>query len=155
MYAGKILARILLGALQASLLLLGGALLFRMPLGDALVSAATRSLHGGFCRMSEHALRRPLPNGKAGAARRHVPRGGSGRSGRMLVAHRNRAPLLPALATLTPSYWCVHGLQRVMYFNKSHEVLLRECPILLAFAAAVLLVAIPLLERCRENPGGG
>ena len=64
-------------------------------------------------------------------------------------------PFFQRVATLTPSYWCVHGLQRVMYFNKSHEVLLRECPILLAFAAAVLLVAIPLLERCRENPGGG
>ena len=47
------------------------------------------------------------------------------------------------MATFTPSYWAVHGLQRVMYFNKSYEVLLLECPILLAFAAAALMAAIP------------
>jgi ABC-2 type transport system permease protein len=59
------------------------------------------------------------------------------------------------VAAFTPSYWCVHGLQRVMYFNKSSEVLRLECPLLLAFAAAVLLVAIPFLERCRDKAGGG
>lgn len=49
----------------------------------------------------------------------------------------------------------LHGLQRVMYFNKSYEVLLLECPILLGFAAAVLMAAAPFLKRCRDKPGAG
>lgn len=46
------------------------------------------------------------------------------------------------VAACTPSYWGVHGLQSVLYFGKSWQVLARECPILLGFAVLCGLVAV-------------
>jgi ABC-2 type transport system permease protein len=46
------------------------------------------------------------------------------------------------IAALTPSYWAMHGLQSVLYFGKSYQVLLLDCPILLGFAALFGLAAI-------------
>ncbi len=155
MYAGKILARILLGLLQAVLLLLGGALLFRIPLGDsplfllpvifcfAVFAGCLCMLCGVLCQTEKQVLQLAIFLAVALA-------GLGGCWWPMEIV----PPFFQCVATFTPSYWCVHGLQRVMYFNKSHEVLLRECPLLLAFAAAVLLVATPFLSRCREHPGG-
>ncbi len=60
---------------------------------------------------------------------------------------------LKIVATFTPSYWALHGLQRVIYFNKSYEVLMLECPVLLAYATAALLVALPLLRRRHGSAG--
>jgi hypothetical protein len=34
-----------------------------------------------------------------------------------------------------------------MYFNRSYEVLLAECPVLLGFAALVLLAATPRFRQ--------
>ena len=46
------------------------------------------------------------------------------------------------VARLTPSYWAMHGLQSVLYFGRSTEVLLFECPVLVGFAMLFALVAV-------------
>ena len=46
------------------------------------------------------------------------------------------------IAMLTPSYWAMHGLQSVLYFGRSNEVLLFECPVLLGFAALLGCAAL-------------
>jgi ABC-type multidrug transport system permease subunit len=155
MYAGKTLARIVLGLLQASLLLLGGALLFRMPLGDApwfvlpvvlcmaVFAGCLSMLCGVICQTEKQVLHVAMFLAVVLAGL-----GGCWWPIEIVPEFFQR------VAALTPSYWCVHGLQRVMYFNKSYEVLRLECPLLLAFAAAVLLVAIPFLNRCRDQAGG-
>jgi ABC-2 type transport system permease protein len=46
------------------------------------------------------------------------------------------------IAACTPSYWSVHGLQSILYFGKSWQVLTWECPILLGFAALCGCIAV-------------
>ncbi len=157
MYAGKMLARIVLGAVQAALLLLlGGALLLRVPLGDAplfllplilclaVFAGCLSMLCGVICQTEKQVLHLAMFVAVVLAGL-----GGCWWPIEVVPEFFQR------VATLTPSYWCMHGLQRVMYFNKSGEVLRLECPLLLAFAAAVLMVTIPFLERCRDKAGGG
>jgi hypothetical protein len=153
-YAGKILARILLGLVQASLLLLVGAPLFRMQLGDAplfllplilclaVFAGCLSMLCGVLCQTERQVIHVAIFLAVVLAAL-----GGCWWPIEIVPKFFQR------VATFSPSYWGVHGLQRVMYFNKSHEVLTLECPILLAFAAAVLMLAIPLLKRCQDKPG--
>jgi len=155
-YAGKILARILLGLVQAFLLLLGGSVLFRMQLGDAplfllplilclaVFAGCLSMLCGVFCQTERQVIHVAIFVAVVLAAL-----GGCWWPIEIVPKFFQR------VATFTPSYWGVHGLQRVMYFNKSHEVLTLECPILLAFAAAVLLVTVPFLKRCQDKPGSG
>jgi ABC-2 type transport system permease protein len=155
-YGGKILARILLGLVQASVLLICGSLLFRMPLGDAPVfllplilclavfAGCLSMLCGVFCQTERQVIHVAIFVAVVLAAL-----GGCWWPIEIVPKFFQR------VATFTPSYWGVHGLQRVMYFNKSHEVLTLECPILLAFAAAALMVAIPFLKRCQDKPGAG
>jgi ABC-type multidrug transport system permease subunit len=155
-YAGKTLARILLGLVQALLLLIGGSVLFRMQLGDAplfllplilclaIFAGSLSMLCGVFCQTERQVIHVAIFVAVVLAAL-----GGCWWPIEIVPEFFQR------VATFTPSYWGVHGLQRVMYFNKSYEVLLLECPILLAFAAAVLMVAIPFLKRCQDKPGAG
>jgi len=155
MYAGKTLARIVLGVAQAALLLLGGAILFRMPLGDApwfllplvlcmaVFAGCLSMLCGVICQTEKQVLHVAMFLAVVLAGL-----GGCWWPIEIVPDFFQR------VAALMPSYWCVHGLQRVMYFNKSYEVLRLECPLLLAFAAAVLVVAIPFLNRCRDQAGG-
>jgi ABC-type polysaccharide/polyol phosphate export permease len=155
-YAGKTLARILLGLVQALLLLLGGSVLFGMPLGDApllllpllfclaFFGGCLSMLCGVLCQTERQVIHVAIFVAVVLAAL-----GGCWWPIEIVPEFFQR------VATLTPTYWGVHGLQGVMYFNKSYEVLLLECPILLAFAAAVLMVAMPLLKRCRDKPGTG
>lgn len=152
-HAGKTLARILLGLGQASLLLLAGAVLFRMDLGHAplfllpvifclaVFAGCLSMLCGVLCQTERQVIHVAIFVAVVLAAL-----GGCWWPIEIVPEFFQR------VATFTPSYWGVHGLQRVMYFNKSYEVLLLECPILLAFAAAVLAAAIPFLGRCREKP---
>jgi ABC-2 type transport system permease protein len=49
--------------------------------------------------------------------------------------------LFKKIAMLTPSYWSMHGLQSILYFGRSYEVLMLECPVLLAFAVGFGLLA--------------
>jgi ABC-2 type transport system permease protein len=54
------------------------------------------------------------------------------------------------IATFTPSYWAMHGIQSVLYFGRSHEVLRLEVPVLLGFAAlfgGAAIAAARLLVR--------
>ena len=148
LYGGKILARILLALTQAFLLLGCGVVLFRMQLGDSpifvvpvIVSLAVFAgclsvLCGLFCQTEKQVIHVSIFISVVLAALggcwwpiEIVPR------------------FFKHVAMFLPSYWAMHGLQRVMYFNKSHEVLMLECPILLAYAAAVLLIVLPLLRR--------
>ncbi|MGH2479172.1 MAG: hypothetical protein ACRDHW_05920, partial [Ktedonobacteraceae bacterium] len=46
------------------------------------------------------------------------------------------------IALATPSYWAMHGLQSVLYFGRSTEVLLFECPILLGFAGLFVMATV-------------
>ena len=57
------------------------------------------------------------------------------------------------IATLTPSYWAMHGLQSILYFGRSYEVLTLECPILLGFAALLALAAIFSARRLAREAG--
>lgn len=148
LYGGKILARILLALAQAFLLLGCGIILFRMQLGDSpmfvvpvIVSLAVFAgclsvLCGLLCQTEKQVIHVSIFMSVVLAALggcwwpiEIVPR------------------FFKLVAMFMPSYWAMHGLQRVMYFNKSHEVLMLECPILLGYAAAVLLVVLPLLRR--------
>jgi ABC-2 type transport system permease protein len=54
---------------------------------------------------------------------------------------------LKTVAAFTPTYWGIHGIQSVMYFNQGSQVLLRECLVLLGFAGLCLVAAIPLARR--------
>jgi ABC-2 type transport system permease protein len=155
-YAGKILARILLGLVQASLLLICGSVLFRVPLGDAPVfllplilclaafAGCLSMLCGVFCQTERQVIHVAIFVAVVLAA-----------LGGCWWPIEIVPKFFQHVATFTPSYWGVHGLQSVMYFNKSYEVLTLECPILLAFAAAALMVAIPFLKRCQDKPGAG
>ena len=155
-YAGKILARILLGLVQACLLLLGGAVLFRMQLGDAplfllplilclaVFAGCLSMLCGVFCQTERQVIHVAIFVAVVLAAL-----GGCWWPIEIVPKFFQR------VATFTPSYWGVHGLQRVMYFNKSHEVLTLECPILLGFAGAVLVVVMPFLKRCQDKTATG
>jgi ABC-2 type transport system permease protein len=147
-YLGKILGRVFLGLLQSLLLLISGSLLFQIPLGNspgfllpvivclAAFAGSLSMLCGVLCQTEKQVLNVSIFFAIVVAAL-----GGCWWPIEIVPEY------LKNVATLTPSYWAMHGLQRVMYFNKSHEVLLLECPILLAYAAAVLLVAMPFLGR--------
>ena len=148
LYGGKILARILLALTQAFLLLGCGTILFGMQLGDSpvfvvpvIVSLAVFAgclsvLCGLLCQTEKQVIHVSIFISVVLAALggcwwpiEIVPR------------------FFKHVAMFLPSYWAMHGLQRVMYFNKSHEVLLLECPILLVYAAAILAIVLPLLRR--------
>ncbi len=91
-YSGKVLARVLLGILQAAVLLVGGSLLFRIPLGDhPLFLAPVVVALALFAGLAQRARGPGLPNGKAGHPDRYLQRHDSQRVGRVLVADRDSA----------------------------------------------------------------
>jgi ABC-2 type transport system permease protein len=155
-YSGKVLSRILLGLFQAAVLLLCGSLLFRIPLGDhpvflgpvvvaLAIFAGSLSVLVGLACQTEKAV---------------------------VLAGIFIAMLLSALggcwwpieivpdvfktiAACSPSYWAVHGLQNVLYFGKSYEVLTRECPILLGFALFFGLTAVWVQKLVARGKSSG
>lgn len=147
-YAGKILARILLACLQSALLLAFGIVLFKLSLGRfplylvpvifcLAVFAGSLSLFFGFlCRTENQVNLVAIAVGVILAS-----------LGGCWWPLEIVPPLFQQVARLTPSYWALHGLQRVMHFDRSYEVLLFECPILLACAAVVFACVWPLLRR--------
>jgi ABC-type multidrug transport system permease subunit len=145
---GKVLARVLLGVIQAFLLLICGGFLFGIRLGNSpvylapvilslgVVAGCISILVGLVCQTEKQVSHVAIFAGVFLAALggcwwpiEYVP------------------DVLNTVAICTPSYWAMHGLQNVMYFNKSTTVLLNECPILLAFAAGILLAVLPLRNR--------
>ncbi len=152
-YAGKILARILLALVQAFLVLACGSLLFKLQLGDspmfllpvilslAALAGCLSMLCGILCQTEKQVLHVAIFVAVVLAAL-----GGCWWPIEIVPEFFKR------VAMVTPSYWAVQGLQRVMYFNKSHEVLTLECPILLSYAAGVMVVVLLFLRR---SPGRG
>ncbi len=154
-YAGKVLARVLLAMLQAVLLLICGSIMFRMPLGDhpafllpvvlslAAFAGCLGILGGIICQTEKQVILLAI-------------------FGSMILSALGGCwwpieivpDLFKTIAMLTPSYWAMHGLQSVLYFGRSYEVLTLECPALLGFAALFGLLAVfsaKLLGRGRAR----
>jgi ABC-2 type transport system permease protein len=147
-YFGKVLARVALACAQAILLLACGALLFRVPLGDhpffvlpvvlslAAVAGSLSILAGTLCQTEKQVMLVAI-------------------FGAMLLSALGGCwwpiEIVPdafkAIAAATPSYWAMHGLQSVLYFGKSYEVVFLDCPILLAFAGLFGAVAALATRR--------
>jgi ABC-type multidrug transport system permease subunit len=142
-YTGKVAARIALGCVQAVMLLLGGAVVFHLPLGDhpiylvpvvvslAMVAGAISLLAGVLCRTEKQVILVAIFGSMALAAL-------GGCWWPIEIVPRT----FKMIAMATPSYWAMHGLQSVLYFGRSSEVLMFECPVLIGFAALFILAAI-------------
>jgi ABC-2 type transport system permease protein len=142
-YGAKAFARVALACAQAVVLLVCGAILFRLPLGDhplfllpvvlsfAAVAGSLSVLAGLLCRTEKQVILMAI-------------------FGAMVLSALGGCwwpiELVPetfkTIAMLTPSYWAMHGLQSVLYFGRSNEVLTFECPVLLGFAALLGLAAL-------------
>lgn len=141
-YIGKVLARVFLAMIQAGCILLFGVLLFKMDLGRSplfllpvifslAAFAGSLSILGGMmCQTEKQVIQLAI-------------------FAAMILSALSGCwwpiEIVPdafkTIALCTPTYWALHGLQSVMYFNKSYEVLLCECPILLGFAVSILALA--------------
>ena len=142
-YAGKILARVLLAILQAVVLLVCGSVLFRVPLGDhplfllpvvfslAAFAGCLGILGGIICQTEKQVILLAIFGSMVLSA-----------LGGCWWPMEIVPDLFKTIALFTPSYWAMHALQSVLYFGRSHEVLTLECPILLGFAALLGLLAV-------------
>jgi ABC-2 type transport system permease protein len=134
-YAGKVLARVLLGIIQAGLLLSAGSVLFHLPLGDhplflapvvvalALFAGALSVMVGLVCQTEKQVILTGIFTAMVLSA-----------LGGCWWPVEIVPDAFKTIAACTPSYWAVHGLQSVLYFGRSYQVLGLECPILLGFA---------------------
>jgi ABC-type multidrug transport system permease subunit len=142
-YAGKVLARVLLALLQAVVILVCGSLFFGVPLGDhplfllpgvlclAVFAGCLSILGGVVCQTEKQVIQLAI-------------------FGSMILAGLGGCwwpieivpDLFKTIALFTPSYWAMHALQSVLYFGKSYEILTLECPVLLGFAALLGLLAV-------------
>jgi ABC-2 type transport system permease protein len=142
-YAGKVLARVVLGCIQAFVLLAFGAIVFKLPMGDhplflvpvvislAAVAGSLSILAGLLCKVEKQVILVAI-------------------FGSMVLSALGGCwwpiEIVPetfkTIASFTPSYWAMHGLQSVLYFGRSYDVLLLDCPILLGFAALIGIVAV-------------
>jgi ABC-type multidrug transport system permease subunit len=142
-YLGKVLARVLLAGLQAVVLLVCGSILFRIPLGDhplfllpvvfslAAFAGCLSILGGILCQTEKQVVLLAI-------------------FGSMILSALGGCwwpieivpDLFKTIALLMPSYWAMHGLQSVLYFGRSYEVLTLACPVLLGFAALFGALAI-------------
>jgi len=142
-YSGKVLSRVLLGMLQAAVLLLFGSLLFRIPLGDhpiflapvvlalALFAGSLSVLVGLVCQTEKQVILTGIFSAMILSA-----------LGGCWWPIEIVPDAFKTVAACTPSYWAVHGLQSILYFGKSWQVLTWECPILLGFAALCGLIVV-------------
>lgn len=145
---GKLLGYIFLPMLQAAALLTAGNLLFGVPFGDhpwvlipflicfAVCCGSLGVLFGTFCNSISQAA-------------------GLGNLTVMLLAAIGGCwwPLeiapdfMKSIATFTPTYWGIRGLNDIMAFGKSIDGVLFECFILLLFAGVFSGIAIPQLRK--------
>jgi ABC-2 type transport system permease protein len=156
-YAGKVLARVLLAMLQAIVLLVCGSILFHVPLGDhplflvpvvlslAAFAGCLGILGGIVCQTEKQVILLAI-------------------FGSMILSALGGCwwpieivpDLFKTIAMFTPSYWAMHALQSILYFGRSYEVLTLECPVLLGFAALFGLLAVfasRLLARGQGTAG--
>lgn len=141
-YAGKVLARVGLGCIQAAVLLGFGSIMFGLPLGDhplflvpvvlalAAVAGCLSLVAGILCNSEKQVILVAIFGAMALSAL-----GGCWWPIEIVPETFKR------IAMLTPSYWAMHGLQSVMYFGRSYEAVLVECTILLGFAVLFALAA--------------
>ena len=153
-HAAKVLARLLLAFVQAVLMLAGGSLLFHIPLGDqplfllpvilclAAFAGCLSMLAGMLCRTEKQVILVAIFSAMVMSAL-----GGCWWPIEIVPSS------FKVIAMLMPSYWAMHGLQSVMYFGRSYEVLTFDCPILLGFA--LLFGALALLAARMVNRRGG
>jgi len=142
-YGAKVLARVALACAQAVVLLVCGAILFGLRLGDhplfllpvvlslAAVAGCLSVLAGLLCRTEKQVILVAIFGAMVLSA-----------LGGCWWPIELVPETLKTIAMLTPSYWAMHGLQSVLYFGRSHEVLIFECPVLLGFAALLGLAAL-------------
>jgi len=155
-YAGKVLARILLAILQAIVLLVCGSILFWVPLGDhplfllpvvlclAAFAGCLSILGGIVCQTEKQVILLAI-------------------FGSMILSALGGCwwpmeivpDLFKTIALFLPSYWAMHALQSVLYFGRSYEVLTLECPVLLGFAALFGLLAVFAAKLRAKGPGTG
>ena len=149
-YGGKVLARVLLASVQAVVLLGAGSVLMRLPLGDhpvylapvalalAIFAGCLSILAGLLCETEKQVVLVAI-------------------FGSMFLSALGGCwwpieivpDLFQNIAMATPSYWAMHGLQSVLYFGRSYEVLTLECPVLLGFAALAGGLAM-LVQRVKS-----
>jgi ABC-2 type transport system permease protein len=151
-FLGKLLARIVLALVQAGLILVSGVFLFGMSLGDqpwflfpvigsfALFAGSLSILCGLIAGTEKQVVQIAIF-----ATMILCALGGCWWPIEIVP------DFFKNLANCLPTYWGVHGIQSVLYFGKGIEVLTFECPILLALAALVLLLAVPLAARLRRR----
>ena len=155
-YGAKVFARVMLACVQAGVVLACGALAFRIPLGDhplflvpvvlslAVVAGCFSVLVGTLCTTEKQVILVAIFGAMALSA---------------LGGCWWPIELVPetfkTIALLTPSYWAMHGLQSVLYFGRSSEVLIFECPVLLCFAALLGLAAFWLARLRGRSQGVG
>jgi ABC-2 type transport system permease protein len=155
-YAGKVLARVLLAILQAIVLLICGSILFRVPLGDhqlfllpvvlslAVFAGCLGILGGIVCQNEKQVILLAI-------------------FGSMILSALGGCwwpieivpDLFKTIAMFTPSYWAMHALHSVLCFGRSYEVLTFECPILMGFAALFGLFAFCSARLLAKAPGAG
>ena len=142
-YSSKVLARMVLGFLQALVLLAAGAVLFKLPLGDhpvfllpvvlclAAVAGSMSLVAGVLCRTEKQVILVAIFGTMALSA-----------LGGCWWPIEIVPDAFKTMAHCIPTYWAIHGLQSVLYFGRGPEVLTQECPVPLGFAALFGLAAL-------------
>lgn len=148
LYVGKVLARIFTGMLQAGILLFGGALLFKMEFGNhplflmpvlasyAIFAGSLSILAGVVCQTEKQVVQIGIFLAISLAS-----------LGGCWWPIEVVPESFKTIAMFTPTYWGLHGVQSVMYFNRSAQVLTYECPIILTYAAACLALSALVIRR--------
>ena len=143
----------MLACRQTAVLLLCGAIAFRLPLGDhpmfllpvvlslAVVAGCLSLLAGVLCTTEKQVILVAIFGATVLSA---------------LGGCWWPIELVPeafkTIAMLTPSYWAMHGLQSVMYFGRASEVLSFEWPVLLGFATLFALAAVGASRLLTRRP---
>ena len=155
-YAGKIFARVLLALLQAMVLLICGSILFGVPLRDhplfllpvvfslAAFAGCLSILGGIICQNEKQVILLAIFGSMVLSA-----------LGGCWWPIEIVPDLFKTIAMFMPSYWAMHGLQSVLYFGRSGEVLTLECPVLLGFAALFGLLAVFSARVMARGRGAG
>jgi ABC-2 type transport system permease protein len=154
-YAGKVLARVLLALVQASVLLLAGSLLFGVQLGEhplflipvvvcfAACAGCLSLVAGLLCHAEKQVVQVAIFTSMILSA-----------VGGCWWPIEIVPDFFKTIALCTPSYWGVHGLQSVLYFGKSYQALTLECPILLGFSLLAVLAAVPFARQIARGGQG-
>ncbi len=149
-FIGRTLSRVIQASLQAFLILLAGNLLFGISFGEhplflipVIVSFAAFAgcfsiLCGMVCTTEQQVVNAAILTAILLSA-----------LGGCWWPIEIIPDTFKTIAYFTPTFWGLHGFQNILYFGKSYEVLWIEIPILLAYAALFILIALPFAKRYR------